>query len=316
MKNKKFKAIFGNPPYSIKSGTGLRSKISLWPSFSETSIDIAEEVYYVTPHLWNRKAGNFLKHADATIEKVDLDIVDHFDIGTSLCYWNTHKKENEAFIISKGKKIYVGEKISDIKYIPYDLPNTLTIHQKGWNKPHLHLTKTRPISYEDDKLLLHRVQDEKYKYPVFSSTPKNLYYTTKKGIEDYGITLFNTPKIMMGRTKRSMPLFDRVGEYANTHIACVITDSLPNLEIRYKQLRTNFYKFWFATGRAEVDRRPDGFMYTATLNLFPDIPLSITEDADIYKWLGLTDEEIDVVEKYGSICDGKEFWWKTPKDKL
>ena len=311
---KRYKAIFGNPPYSIKTGVGQREKKNLWPLFSETSIEMADEVYYITPLIWNKKSSKFIKLADDSISKIDINIGKYFDIGSTMCYWNTHK-ENETFIHTKNKKIEI-DKISEIRYIPFDIDNTLSIHRKGWQKKPIEIKRTNTISYEDDKFLLHRERDEEYKYPVFSTTLKFLYYTNEKGLSDYGVELFNTPKILVGRTKHSIPVFDRVGEYANTHLACVLVDTIPNLEIRFKQLQSKFYKFWFATGRPEIDRRPDGFLYTATFKLFPDIPLHITEDADIYEWLGLTDDEILIVEKYGDACDTKKFWWKTPKKDL
>ena len=65
---------------------------------------------------------------------------------------------------------------------------------------------------------------------------------------------------------------------------------------------TNFTKFWFATGRQDLgDTELIGLLYHTTFRLFPDIPLHITEDADIYEWLGLTDDDIAIVEKYADI---------------
>ena len=47
-------------------------------------------------------------------------------------YWNTHKQD-KAIIYSNGENIEL-DKLSDIKYLSFDINNTLSIHKKGWDQ--------------------------------------------------------------------------------------------------------------------------------------------------------------------------------------
>ena len=299
---KKYKAIFGNPPYSVKNEAirGIKSKVAIWHLFAESSMEVADEVYYITPYLWNKRMMKWMEYADEKIGKVDLNISDHFDIRSSICYWHTHKKDKLTIYSKDGNQIEI-DNMRDIKYIPFDIDNTLSIHRKGWAKKPIKMLRIGSLVADKESAKLQREKTEEFKYPVFSTSVGNLYYTNEVGKNIYGDELLKTPKIMLGRTRDNTPLYDRDGEYASTAMAFVIFDTLDNLDIRYRQLHSKFYRFWFATGRSERGGFYDSFLYNDAFNLFPDIPLTMTEDDEIYKWLGLNDDEIKVVEKYARL---------------
>ena len=298
---KRYKAIFGNPPYSIKTGDKEQNKKNLWHLFAERSINVADEVYYITPYLWNSSMKNFVNFIDEKIGKVDLNVSEHFDIATSMCYWNTCKK-GPLTIHSKNKIIEI-DNMTELKYIPFDIDNTLSIHKKGWGKKHLRSNRVGRLMADKDNSLISRVKNDEYKYPVYSTSAYNLYYTNDKGISRYGEELFNSPKIIIGCIEDNTPFYDRAGEYATTHMPFIL---LEDLEVRYRQMGSKFAKFWFLTGRANKnDKRLAAMFYNNTMLLFPDIPLHITEDQDIYEWLDLTDDEVMVVEKYAEFVDNK-----------
>ena len=160
-------------------------------------------------------------------------------------------------------------------------------------------SKTSPI--------LRRVKDDEFKYPVFSTSVHNFYYTNEVGMDKYGRDLFKTPKIMIPRNSDIMPLFDKNGCYANTDMVNLIIDDVGNLEIRIKQLHSNFARFWFSTGCNTINNQRCGFSHLRAIHSFPDIPLSITTDDEIYKWMDLSDNEIKVVEKYADLSRKKKF---------
>ena len=311
---KKYKAIFGNPPYSIKTGDKEQNKKNIWHLFSETSINVADEVYYITPYLWNSSMNNFVNFIDNKIGKVDLTISDHFEISGSICYWNNSKQDKITIHTSK-KKIEI-DKMRDIKYIPFDIDNTLNIHRKGWAKKSLHSLRIGKLLADRENPLLHREKCDEYKYLVYSTSIYKLYYTNEKGLNKFGVELFKTPKIILGTTTDNTPFFDRVGEYAATHMPFII---IEDVEIRYIQLQSKFAKFWFETGRSNKNNKDNkvlsSMMYNPAMRLFPDIPLHITEDQDIYKWLDLTDDEIVVVEKYAEFVDNKSTRRKEKNDQ-
>ena len=311
---KKYKAIFGNPPYSIR--TTHTSPILLWNKFADSSMASAEEVYYVTPFIWNGRARKFVEKNNDAIRHIDFDITDDFEAGTSICYWNTHPSKDKIKLYRKGVKIEI-DRLTDIEYLPYDMNNTLHIHMKGWQKNrigwkantniHTHYNKrllqrnSKLDTFHNKDKLKNETSDE-FRHKVFVHSMHRFFYTNDKGVKLYGQDLFNTPKIIIGASKDNTPYFDRKGEVATTQCAYYLIDTIPNLEIRFKQLQTNFTKFWFATGRQDLgDSELIGLLYHTTFRLFPDIPLHITEDKDIYEWLDLTADDIAIVEKYADI---------------
>ena len=266
---------------------------------------MADEVYYVTPHLWNGNVKQFFLYGDKKIRNVDLNASDAFNIGITICYWNTHKQD-KAIIYSNDEKIEL-DKLSDIEYLSFDLNNTLSIHKKGWGKTAIKMERVFLLLASKTNPILRRVRDDEFKYPVFSTSVHNFYYTNEVGMDKYGRDLFNTPKIMISRNRDIVPLFDRVGEYANTDMTNLIIDTIENLEIRHNQLQSNFAKFWFTTGCNTINNQRCGFSHLRAIQRFPDIPLSITTDDEIYKWLDLTENEIKVVEKYADLSRKKKF---------
>ena len=300
---KRYKVIFGNPPYSIDENNNGGGPKNLWIRFSQSSLENADEVYYITPYIWSGRNKRMI--SDDKVCKVDLDIVKEFEIFSSICYWNTHKKEKKEIFVNN-RKIEV-DKLSEIKYIPYDAENTLSIHRKGWDKNSGLLQRNSKLDTYHYKSFTKNIYDDReYKYKAFHYSINNLFYTNEKGISKYGKKLFYSPKVIIGTSSDNSIYFDRVGEYATTHVSYYIVDTIENLEIRIKQLESNFSKFWFQTGRQLFGNTPAPLLYHATFKLFPDIPLNITTDADITAWLGLTDEEVSVVEKYAAIATDSE----------
>ena len=299
---KRYKAIFGNPPYSIKSGDSKSAKVDLWHTFSTASMDMAEEVYYLTPLIWNGKHRDFMRDISKKCGKVELDAGKQFNVGIGICYWNTHKR-GMVPVTYGDYKIEVNN-ISEIKYIPYKASETLSIHMKGWNKESMPIKRfgydMLNLKYEGK---LKRKMDAEYHHPVFSTNIDNLYWTNDEGRVKYK-DCYGIPKVIIGRCRDNNPYYDRHGEYATTCMALVVRDNDDNLEIRYKQFNTKFYKFWMETGRQEMGKSAAGIVYLGTIHNFPDIPLTISEDQAIYEWLGLTDDEVKVVEKYADIVEG------------
>ena len=299
---KRYKAIFGNPPYSMKSGDSHSAKVDLWHRFAMASMDMAHEVYYITPLIWNGKHKEFTRDISKKCGKVELDAGKQFGgVALGICYWNTHKRG--MVNISDGDYKIEVNNITDIKYVPFKASETMSIHRKCWDKDAMRVMK---FGYdmlklkEDDNL--RRESDDEYRHPVFSTNIYNLYYTNDEGKTKYR-DHYGIPKIIIGRCRNNTPIYDKEGIYATTSMAVVIIGDSDTLAIRYKQLSTKLAKFWYETGRQETGDSMSGIVYHAAIYNFPDIPLSITEDDAIYEWLGLTEDEIKVVEKYADKVD-------------
>ena len=304
-----FKAVFGNPPYSSFSEKNDDNAILLWNHFSETAMKCINkdgEVNYITPIIFNGAAKKFMDYAQDKVYSVDLNVGKHFDVYSPVCLWRARKNNNKGFtlITKQGERDY--DSFNAIKYIPAFVDDTLSIHQKGWAKDSIGFDKhTFDFINPKYKHLIKRNQSDEFCYPVYSTSIHRLYWTNEEGKNLYG-KLFSTPKLIVGSSTDNTAFFDEHGEYATTHMSYFLEGSINDLRTREKHLSSKFAKFWFWTGRQEcAGDRTAGLIYLNALHLFPDIPLSITDDQDIYKWLGLTQEEIDVVEKFASESDIK-----------
>ena len=250
----------------------------------------ADEVYYITPYIWNGRAKKII--ADNSISKVDLTAAKHFDVFSSICYWNNHPTDKKKIITSKGDVEI--DKLSDIEYLPFDIDNTLSIHRKCWAKGVMGITNKRGVEYTHTK----PQQDEVYKYKIYGTSRYRIRYMDDKAMAKYGLALFRTPKVIIGHTRDNTPFYDRVGEYATDSHAFYITD---NLDIRYKHLQSKLIKFYTETARQETKGVPVMYVYSRAMRVIPNIPLDITTDGEIYRYFALTDDEVDIVERYAKI---------------
>ena len=275
----------------------------MWQHFSKSSLEVADEVYYITPHLWNGRYKPFLKFIDGKVVKVDLSTCKNFNVSSPICLWHANSKENEKVkILFNDEKELLLDSILEINYIPVHVADTLSIHRKGWDKNPMGIKYNISLHSFYCGDLISETKTDEFKYPVYTTGVSKMKFTNEEGIKKFG-ELYNQPKIFIGITRDNTPFFDRKGEYISTHQAHFISGSIDYLEARYKHLQSKLAKFWFYTGRQEVNNYTTGMLYHAAIRLFPDIPLSITDDEAIYEWLGLTDDEIVVVEKYAKIID-------------
>ena len=300
---RQFKAIFGNPPFALKAKNGGSPKL-LWDKFSDSSIAMADEVYYVTPLLWNRRADWLNRKLRGKLYYVDLSTGEEFKVYSPICSWLFKHKRNEGDIkitLRHGKEINI-KQFTDLLYIPYDSDNTLTIHHKGWNKKPMGFRANNTIPYDYIK----REKTAEYNQPVYYSSRHNLYWTTPELKAKYPGTLI--PKIIVGFITDNSPYFDREGELlTSANHAYYISDSIENMEIRMEQLTSNFAKTWWRTGRQGFGGGKTSIhCYHKAMRAFPDIPLNCRTDGEIYDYMGLDSDEIDTCERHAAVVTKSE----------
>ena len=294
---KKYKAIFGNPPFSLRGDKPKGTPKLLWNRFAESSIEMADEVYYITPFIWNGSAKKCFDRLNGHVDKVDLGAGNSFDgVYSPICYWSYKKRKVDGcnLYLKEGVKVELGD-LNDIRYIPLDANNTLSIHRRVWDSTKsLGLWIRCAIDWEST----HIESSEEQCYKVFSTGRYKLRYTNERVIERYSFDLYSEPKILIGFMRDNDAFYDRVGEYATIAQVFILTGD--NLDIRYKQLTSSFARFWFATSRQDMGDSSMVGIYRAAARAFPDIPLHITDDHDIYEWLGVSSKEIEVIERYAA----------------
>ena len=244
---------------------------------------------------------------------VDLSAGAEFGAFSPICSWIYRRSYNSEKIAikTKGDKTIIINDFSDIEYLPYDIDNSLSIHLKGWSKKPMRFRYDNRIGYKSIK----KAADSDYKHPVYVSSRHRIYYTTDAHAAKHSEHF--TPKIIVGFVTDNSPFYDKRGEFIVNSSSFFITDTEDNLEARYKQLQSNFTKFWFGTGRQECDGEPYLHAYHAAFKLYPDIPLHITTDADINAYFGFTKEEVLIIEGYAnkveeSVKKREEKYKKSP----
>ena len=279
----------------------------LWVDFSTSSIESADEVYYITPFIWNPNYPQFSAQLSKQVSKVDLSIKKEFSVGSSICYWQISKRDDGIEVILDEDNTIKVKDLNEICYIPFDSIKTFPIHKKGWDKQRYIKSRCKrglDLYYQKDCIT--KTRDEEFKYPVFSTNINKLYYTNDYGAKRYGIDLYHTPKIILSTTRNNVPFLDKYGEYMTTNMSYIMVDDIEVLEVRMEQLQSNFAKFWFFTGRMETgnyDRMVSGgFVYANAIKYFPDIPLNLVKNGDINDWIGLDDKEVALVNKYAKIA--------------
>ena len=300
-----YECVFSNPPFSIKKeDSETNNSSSLWDKFGRhaiKSLSATGSAHFITLHIWNGSSKDFLDFANDKIIKVNLSVVKKFKVSAPICSWMAQRKNTGSVnIIARNSDIITIPELTDINYLTCGLHETLDIVRKGWAvKETMKLNRITKIHTRVTK----EVADSEYHYPVYTTSFYKIRYANYESAVAYGLETIKSPKIMIGITTDNNPFFDKNGEYATNTNAYILIDTMDNLEIRMKQLQSNFAKFWFWVGRNEKAKSHHGSVHLATMNTFPNIPLTISDDQEIYQWLNLTTEQIAVVEKYAKLAD-------------
>lgn len=148
MKDVKFDAIIGNPPYSLAGNkTGKRGRaVTLYDKFYKKSVELSSIVYMIVPDTSRntQSFNNFIQNIDNCNKVIPIDD-NVFDINQKV--WCLVKDKN-----CKSPKAI---KIEDVKWIPNEFPK----QRVQWSKGKLNVTGNRNLlkNIEGEYTVYHKI---------------------------------------------------------------------------------------------------------------------------------------------------------------
>ena len=305
---RKFDVVITNPPYNGARGEGGNRSSDIYPDFIEKAFDLSNRyVIMITKSNWMNLPlhKNFRKKM---INGYNVDKIIHYqknpfsgtEISGGVSYFVIDNQNTKDTFELNG--VIYDRKVA-LNFLPYELNTSeLRVLDKFLKFDKLDMSNFRPQLYynitsndsrlldiEDINCIKCHVSEQKGKIKFL---PKNISDRIKNDIEYYKV--FTTSKYganpySMGRVLKGIP-----GEICN--------QSLVNWNFKKENDMINFYNyintkvFRFCVSLIKNKQT----ITISTLSLIPQIDLSKLEkvdDENIYKYLNLTEEDIQTIEE-------------------
>jgi hypothetical protein len=298
---RKFDVVVGNPPFqnSVKRG---KTQHKLWKPATFVAMELLKENGYLTwisPTSWgspSNKILNIIKNNN--VLEIDFDIENYFDgVGSTFCYY-TLIKQNPSTLTSilKGGKKFKTLIDNDYVYVPNDLsPLSSSIHQKIiFNTPNFYEIGYDYVTCHNNIILqaqrkghhstLSHIKKDNYIYPVFHTNNKIWY---SEFLQDFA----HKPKVMWSRSGYVKPFYnDNLGGTDMAYF--ILVGNETEGKILVSNLETKLFKYIFATAKWS------GFNDEKLFKMLPELPATALSDIEMMSYFGLTDDEINHIEKY------------------
>ena len=289
----KFDVIVGNPPYQDSSKTE-KGGSTLWSMFVKKNIlNICNKdgwVIMVTPIAWMTfgKSGAPIKGRQ--LKTVYTNIAHYFNVGSTFSAWvlenkptykETHFKDENFKLDLRGyDSLPAGRPIRGVSIV-----NKVMNWNGEFIKPYLETTLKGGWSERQEKFLnidASLTKSKVYQYPVFHTNSLTYYVKTKP-------TDFDKPKIIISVTSPYPKVYTEP-------LACAPGDLRTYILIENEQDGIHMLSYLNSKLFRFVWRKP-GMISWKSMKL-PKLTSKIWTDAELYKLFDLTEEEIEIVEKY------------------
>ncbi len=325
----KFDFIIGNPPYNsdgvkkVPTKTNIDKKEdgkTIWTEFIKKNISLLKEngkMNVVIPSIWMKpdKAGMYELLLKYQIEKLHayhstaVTKIFNYQVQTPLCYFLLTKRENH------GKIELYDHQVNN--YVDFPLKENIPIPLCFATIVNKFLKKVE--EYGQLKVIKTNMPSIKTKISVVEHTHpeqsyKNIRTTTlnKKKEPELKINYSNEPLIHYGESKivlahkmYGFPYLDKEGIYGISSRDNYIINNRPLEELRLIKefLSTNLILFLFETTRYRMRYLEKYvFEYIPDFSKIPEaIDMYKNENMDIYKLIGLDEEEKDFIERFHKI---------------
>ena len=281
-------AVIGNPPYQRDSNNSQK----LWTKFVDISFEICEKdgiVALITPPTWlnrHNPAGATIKNKD--VKEINLECGKFFNVGSSFSYYIVNNSANKkgktvvTFVDGSKKEIIVDsdscfsmDKSSLFieKLLRYPSKFSCVGVGKPWRS--------------DSSTNVSKSKDSSHKYELFHTNSESLFCKTPHPNQ------FDK-KVILNQCSTWNPFYsDSVG-FTHLHLAILVNSKMEGEKIA-KYLNSKIINAFIKTLDAFSGARIKDTLYS-----IPKIDdLSCVEDmAYIKKCFGLTDEEIEYIQKF------------------
>ncbi len=285
----KFDVIVGNPPYQSNES----KRIKPWFSFLQKSFDLLSpegHVGMIVPNSWlNQNTTMAIECRDLLTNKclkwVDKNVSQYFPVGETTCAFVVALDQEPRY---QGQKIFesaeqtVSDQICEkLKQSQPDPAKTLL--KRMYSSPH-----------PSENPLFRSTSNKTFCNPVVHSSTETWYTSSNVDhLRGHNI-IINNSGYYWHRTNNDKYIF-----YSNTHVAGGNAFQLTYPSKKHAQnaltfLQSKLYRFF-------VDKTKSGGFNATALYKLPLLDSSKKwTDQEVYQFFGLTDKEIEIVEKH---CD-------------
>jgi len=306
---KKFTCVITNPPYNGVRGEGGNRSSSIYPEFVDKAFELADRyVIMITKSNWMNLPSH-KKFREKMINGYNVDKIVHYsrnpfkgtEISGGVSYFVIDNENTKDTFELNG--VAYNRKVA-LNFLPYELnTNELKVLDKFLKFDKLDMLNFRPQSYynlsSNDNRLIDIDNGHCVKCHVSEQKGSVKYlpneYLTDRIKNDFNLyKIFTTSKYGANPYSMGRVLIGNVGEICN--------QSLVNWNFNNKNDMINFFNyintkvFRFCVSLIKNKQT----ITISTLSLVPHIDFSKLEkvdDENIYKYLNLTEEDIQTIEE-------------------
>lgn len=347
VKEMKFDAVVGNPPYQEESNGDSNAKKSIYNYFIDSGEELADRVTLIhparflfnagdTPKAWNEKKLNDIHYQVIKYWSDSSDIFPTVDIkgGVAVTYWDKRKEFKPIKLFTAFDELHsILEKVEKLNE---DSLSSIITNRGTYKYSNLAYTeqpdemmktadrRIAPSSFERmPKLFTEEKPNDKHEYVQILGNIKNErcyrwfrkdYISPVDNLEKYKVIV---PKAngsgAIGEVLSTPLIGTPLIGYTETYISIGSTDSFSEAEAILKYVKTKFARTMLGILKVTQNNPKETWQYVPmqdfTDNSDIDWSKSVHEiDLQLYKKYGLSDEEIVFIESKVKPMDGTSYY--------
>lgn len=347
VKEMKFDAVVGNPPYQEESNGDSNAKKSIYNYFIDSGEELADRVTLIhparflfnagdTPKAWNEKKLNDIHYQVIKYWSDSSDIFPTVDIkgGVAVTYWDKRKEFKPIKLFTAFDELHsILEKVEKLNE---DSLSSIITNRGTYKYSNLAYTeqpdemmktadrRIAPSSFERmPKLFTEEKPNDKHEYVQILGNIKNErcyrwfrkdYISPVDNLEKYKVIV---PKAngsgAIGEVLSTPLIGTPLIGYTETYISIGSTDSFSEAEAILKYVKTKFARTMLGILKVTQNNPKETWQYVPIQNFTENSDIdwskSVHEiDLQLYKKYGLSDEEITFIESKVKPMDGTSYY--------
>ena len=347
VKEMKFDAVVGNPPYQEESNGDSNAKKSIYNYFIDSGEELADRVTLIhparflfnagdTPKAWNEKKLNDIHYQVIKYWSDSSDIFPTVDIkgGVAVTYWDKRKEFKPIKLFTAFDELHsILEKVEKLNE---DSLSSIITNRGTYKYSNLAYTeqpdemmktadrRIAPSSFERmPKLFTEEKPNDKHEYVQILGNIKNErcyrwfrkdYISPVDNLEKYKVIV---PKAngsgAIGEVLSTPLIGTPLIGYTETYISIGSTDSFSEAEAILKYVKTKFARTMLGILKVTQNNPKETWQYVPIQNFTENSDIdwskSVHEiDLQLYKKYGLSDEEIAFIESKVKPMDGTSYY--------
>lgn len=300
---RKFSCVITNPPYNSERGDNNQS-VDIYPEFVDKAFELADRyVIMITKSNWMIKPTQ-KRFREKMINGYNVDKIEHYknnpfkgtDIKGGVSYF-VIDNENTKDTFELNGVVY--DRKTALHFLPYDLNREeLLVLNKILSFKKLDMKNFRPKGYYNINTNDKRLSDKGDILCHVSEQKGGIKYITKEILlEDKSKNDISKYKIFTSSSYAPYQigrLIKSKDELCSSSLVNWVFDNEIDMENFFEYINTKLFRFCISLINNKIDIGKSSF------SLIPHIDFSKLEKVDdksIYKYLNLTDEDIQIIEE-------------------